>query len=422
MSFAVDFMNAYNAHKAKVEAEAKIQPVEKPRRFVEIPKKERKLVRYEENIDLSKFSFPEPKKALKSNYAVIDHVGSLDEKDFEFAYSTIAARAYKHGYTYKKKSLISIKKLCVASYNPFAKQPICWKDKTGKLVYDEEKIASMKFAMRYQKSPKQVYFICYELDKNTEREVKKWAERGIPVEVHELMTHQHFAYKDFAYSHQFYTETRFPRQREWAETWAPAFGDSFIAPEPYRLLKDRQTSVILPITRLNSENELDVYALGNREQRKELQNRNVKVSKVTSTAEKFLEQTRCIVPDADINHYAIEKYQFKRFIDMHPHTTDSKIYWTSEGMDFEDMLEIDRVICPHCGKPMNPHNHRDANQRLTEFIICTNCETQFDEDTFGGAYPVCEPYFEDSSDEFDRWLDDITESEDSYYAEDFDCE
>lgn len=286
------------------------------------------------------------------NYAIIDHVGSLDEMDMRRAYFTVNARAQKDGYV-KNKTYFTMKNFCQQKvYNPYSRKPC-----------KGETLDKLKFSVRHNKNPQKVYFICYELNTTAQRELDKWVERQIPTMVYEAATHSFYKVESFEETHQFIDEES--RKRRCAEIWGAALGYSFSA----------------PVTRTQQVNNIDCYSARNADERRELIARDVEVTKITSTPEKFLEQNRCIAPMKEIN----------AFWDYYVALYKSNL--------LADALEPNYVICPHCGRPMNPNNHKDENQRETEFVICTHCETHFDEDVFGTL--ESNPYYDDSFDDFD---------------------
>ena len=309
------------------------------------------------------------------DYAIIDHVGSLDSNDNKKIYN----RVYKKANTehFDKKNLFTMKKFCQLNWNPYTNK-----------VLDDEKLKSMKFAMRHQKNPKKVYFICPELDNNAEREVQKWHDRGIEVRIFEANTNSEYKYEDFYDTHQIDFDGLSSINRRLAEIWAPAFGYSFSA----------------PITRIQRDNNIENFS--KRPDHDTLTNAGeTHISKPFTSAETFLEMNRCIATDAEIK-------EFRQYLDAYLELAGCRIN-NKVGATFgsvsgnvsalQEFLNPDYIICPHCKRPMNPHNHKDANQRETEFIICTHCETHFPEDTF--KIFECKPYYEDNGDDNDSDYD-----------------
>lgn len=279
------------------------------------------------------------------NYAIIDHVGSLDEMDMRRAYFTVNARAQKDGYV-KGKTYFTMKTFCQQKvYNPYSKKPC-----TG------ETLNALKFSVRHNKHPQQVYFICYELNLTAQRELDKWVERQIPTMVYEASTRSFYKAESFEETHQFIEDDS--RKRRCAEVWADALGYSFSA----------------PVTRTQQVNNIDCYASRNKDERRELLSRDVEVTKITSSPEKFLEQNRCVAPMKEIN----------AFWDFYVALYKSNM--------LKDALDPDYVLCPHCGRPTKIHYGENA---------CRFCETPL-----GDASDITfDAYYDDSFDNSDEFFD-----------------
>lgn len=347
--------------------------------------KKMKAIRSAEN-----FHVFDPKNI--ANYCIIDHVNSLsggiykrDEKGrlkdtlLSELYDAAYRQAEEDGFEFEQR--YTMKKFCKAlngSPSPSKKY---------------------KTWVRRTYFPKKVYLICDSIDNyDAKYAYKCWADRKVDVMVIQANTEM------LKYKYHNFTEDR---NRKVAETWSSAIGWEFET----------------PLYRTSKENNLDIYAVGNKEKRQELINRNVKVTKVTSRTDKFIYYNSAIVPDNKVSnmvyHAVWEKHQ-----GLYDETIQNGngIYKYNDTEEYDGImkerptsfLDIDTVICACCGRPRPQYNYKDRFQNITNKIICPNCEAEFDSDGFEFV-----PYFEDNyNDEFDTYLDDIIASIDS--EEDFD--
>lgn len=284
-----------------------------------------------------------------TNYAIIDHVGSIDEADLS-VYKKIYIKAKREGFE-KNKSLFTMKKVCLAD-SPYARQ-----------VTDK-----MKYRVRYQKNPQKVYFICPTLDFRCECEVKKWHDRGIPVRVFEVLGNAEYDYKDFFDTHQIDVDGKASINRRIAEIWAPAVGYSFSAPI-YRIQRDNN---IENFTKRSDHDDL-------------VKAGETHYSKPYTSAETFLTMNRCVATDEEIK-------EFRQYLDNLLLLTDCRID-TKVGASFgsvsgntsalQEFLDIDYIICETCKRPMKK-----------KFGVghCTHCSSEIDERDW------LVPYVEDASD------------------------
>lgn len=283
------------------------------------------------------------------NYAIIDHVGSLDEKDLNI-YSKVYKDAKKAGFE-KDKSLFTMKKICILE-SPYAK----------------EVTQKMKYRVRYQKNPQIVYFICPTLDFKTECEVKRWHDRGIEVRIYETLGNAEYTYKDFFDTHQIDIDGKASINRRLAEIWAPAFGYGFSA----------------PISRIQSDNHIENFS--KRPDHDEIvASGETHFTKPFTSDETFLEMNRCIAPDSEIK-------EFRKYIDAYLALTgcriDTKVGATFGSVEgntsaLAEFLNPDYIICETCRRPMKVH---------TGDCECPHCLNRFSEDI------VLTAYYDDSSD------------------------
>lgn len=284
-----------------------------------------------------------------TNYAIIDHVGSIDESDLN-VYKKIYIKAKHEGFE-KNKSLFTMKKVCLAD-SPYASK-----------VTDK-----MKYRVRYQKNPQKVYFICPEVTFKVECEIKKWHDRGIPVRVFEVLGNAEYEYKDFYDTHQFDTDGKASINRRIAEIWAPALGYSFSA----------------PITRIQRDNNIENFTKRS-DHDALVEAGETHYTKPYTSSETFLEMNRCIAPDAEIK-------EFRQYLDNLLLLTNCRID-TKVGASFgsvsgntstlQEFLDIDYTICEHCNRPMK-----------VKFGLghCTHCSSEVDDRDW------IVPYVEDVSD------------------------
>lgn len=301
-------------------------------------------------------------KSAVTDYVVIDHVNSIDKK-------ALINACYQEAYRLAKvnkvdfKRVYRMKEFCnkTASHNK-------WDKKDGGYGY--------KMKVRHRYNPKFVVLICDSIKTKSAKDAyNAWTDHGVKVYVVQASA--------FINMRQFYASDS--GKRNTVANWSNACDWSLSA----------------PLYRTPRENSLETYC--KRTDADELREAGeMHITKTSSRPESFLEQQRAITPKAEVDYMHKTAFACKQFAVQHPHST-SKVYWTTDGFDVEEFFDINKVKCPHCGKAMNPNNHTDANQRETEFIICTNCETRFPEDTF--EVFDCKPYYEDNGDDNDSDYD-----------------
>ena len=302
-----------------------------------------------------------------TKYAIIDHVGSLESDVINrMAYNKVYRRANKDGYD--KTNLFTMKKFCQMNWNPHTKT-----------ILDDNKLKAMKFAMRHQKNPEKVYFICPTLDYNTEREVQKWHDRGVKVRVFEINAHTEYDYEDFYDTHQFDIDGKASINRRLAEIWAPAFGYSFSA----------------PITRIQRENNIENFTK-RPDHDAMVESGEAHYSKPFTSNETFLEMNRCVATDAEIK-------KFRQYLDAYLKivggSIDTRIgssfgAFIGDASALQEFLNPDYIICPECKRPTNIRNHKDQYGKEHINPVCQHCDNELD--AFGFD---TETYYEDSSEE-----------------------
>ena len=386
------FMAVYNEHKANDKAE-KLPKVMKTRTFIEIEKKPRKIVDYNKPFEYKgrePRNYDKPASAnAKTHYAVIDHVGSLSEDDMKAIYKKVFAQTAKDGYE-KDKTCFTMKNFCKRQYNRYTSKPL-----TG------ARLQSMKYAMRNQKNPEQVYFICPQLYKSTEREVRKWAERGIPVTVYEVnedceYKYEHFmmsastdpSYEDFEATHKYAWDSKADTIRRLVDMLAPAFGIMLSAPA-IRFDRDR-----VPDNYLKRPDFDRMTASG-----------ETHLTKPFTSSAKFLTTYRCVATDEEVRNAwrQIANYLMEANCTVCMEKGDRFGSITGDIVTLKnEYLDIDYMICEQCGRPMKMHQGENE---------CWHCGAVYEEDV---AYSVFydDAYFEDC--EFYA----IDQTEDAEYTED----
>ena len=286
-------------------------------------------------------------------YAIIDHVGSIDERDLTI-YRKVYKMSSKDGYD--KTNCFTMKRFCQMNWNPYTSK-----------VLDDVTLKRMKFAIRHQKNPEKVYFICPTLDWNAECEIQKWHERGVKVHVFEVYNNTDYDYEDFFDTHQFDWDGKASINRRLAQIWAPAFGYSFSA----------------PITRIQHENNIENFTKRPDHDRL-VEAGETHYSKPYTSSETFLEMNRTIATDAEIK-------EFRQYLDSYLTLTGCKID-TKVGASFgsasgnismlQEFLNPDYIICESCNRPHKVH---------TGDCECPHCKHII----FGDF--VLSPYYEDNN-------------------------
>lgn len=314
-----------------------------------------------------------------NNYCIIDHVNSISGKKIKEngkikdvllgeVYGAAYQAANEDHFSYQQ--IYTMKKFCKTlnnSPNPSKKY---------------------KTWVRNNFYPKKVYLICDNISNyDAKYAYKLWTDRGVDCMVIQA---EQFNRK-YKFNNTNSIETKV------SETWGSAVGWTFSA----------------PLTRLSNENNIDTYATGNSERRKELIERGVKVTKVTTRADKFQMYNKVLATNEERKDAArniIWKHKVgilpKMFIDLE----DDKYGIKKTRVTY--ILEPDEVICECCGLPRNIHNHKNKFQQIVDKVICPHCETEFDDEC--GLIEIG-TYFDDNCfDENEEYMDDIISSIDGY--------
>ena len=283
-----------------------------------------------------------------TNYAIIDHIGSLDSK-------ATVQKAYSIAYSLvpEGREAYTLKKVCF-TVNPNVKE-----------------LKKMKNAMRMQKNPEQVVLITANMY-SARWALRQWMERVNDITVinfenpesYEVLTLKDI---DPTLTKQWEVHPETLRKRLCADIWADALGYTFSAPIfPGEL----DISVDMHTRRPNLDPSIDkdtdwkvgtrnryfddkkqiwkediVYEVDNRP---EWKSHRTGIAKPTTRPEKF-RRYKVIATDAEIDEF----YQFYKFL------------WANKCL--EEFLVEDYSICPHCGRPV---------YNKTEDDRCTYCDTQ----------------------------------------------
>lgn len=310
----------------------------------------------------------DPRK--NNDYCIIDHVNSIEGNGLSDVYDAAYTKAKEDGFSYKET--YSMKKFCQA------------------LNHCKNPSKEYKTFVRNHYFPKKVYLICNDINNyDAKYAYNCWKKRNIDIMVIQA--------DQFGRQYKFNNFTD-NRNRKIAETWQHAIGWEFE----------------VPISRMSMNNNIDIYAIGNKEKRKELIEGGVKVTKITTRTDKFQRSNTAIASDKTINrmvyHTVWEKKNelFNETIQNGNGLYKFNDIEETKGMLKErpiSFLDIDTVICTCCGKPRPQYNHKNRFQEYTDKIICPNCEAEFESDGYEFV-----PYYEDNyNDEFDIYLDDIIE-------------
>lgn len=344
-------------------------------------------------------------KVIKK-YALIDHVGSLTQDENKLAYNRMYSIAEREDGYVKDKTVITLKKLCEKQYNPYSRKKL-----------EGERLTRMKQAMRHQKNPEHVYFICPALYKNVEREVRKWFERGIDVEIYEAKSEEFFKYEkcfmtastdpeweDIEKKYAFTWGEEETRMRKLVNEWAPAFDIQLSAPA---LKYNKYGNVIVPDNYIKRPDHDEMVASG-----------ETHFSKPLTSSKKFLEHYRCVASYAEVKRAWEQIVAYAKLAGGHIVTEFGKDFgaYVGDKAKMNEWLYNDYIICEECGHPMRIHFDRNE---------CFNCGWKYEDEAIFSIYYE-DAYFEDC----DTYLDDGDSSEydeDEYWRaleaeSDFQCD
>lgn len=242
------------------------------------------------------------------NYAIIDHAGSVG------ANKALYKRAFAQAKGFEK--VFTLKNIC-EQYSPYAREI------TNK----------MKYFHRYNRTPKQVFIVCYnQCDPKAQFIANIWETRGIPV-----------AFIEESPAHTFAVEEMTPARR-CALIWGQALGQSFSAP----LVRDPSVEMIDEYTaRPNMENENGSYS-----------------AKRFTNPQTYINSFRAVASETECREF-FETYCYKAGYDKQ--ADGSYIFNKDRGNLLAEFLEPGWKLCPHCGKPV---------YETSEF--CNFCDQELD--------------------------------------------
>lgn len=285
-----------------------------------------------------------------TNYALIDHVGSVEDmkKVYDLAYD-LAAEA---GFYKKDKSVWTMKATCLTFPN------------AQKTMADPKSYKKLKNVVRFNKHPKHVYLICDTIDNS---DVKTalwiWEQNFTPVTV---ISEYDGVIED---TREYDFNLEISMYRRCALIWSRALGWEFSA----------------PLIHNNSINTPDSWL--RRHDRAEMLERDPKhVTKISSKPDTFLDTFHTVASEEECKAF-FEQYLFYKGFDRQ---ADGSIKFNEErGDQIAYFLEPDWTLCPTCGKPVR--------LGTAESIICDYCDTELHSEVFDTYYD--DSYKEDS----DEW-------------------
>ena len=296
-----------------------------------------------------------------TNYALIDHVGSVEDmkKIYNLAYE-LAAEA---GFYKKDKSVWTMKATCLTFPN------------AQKTMATPESYKKLKNVVRFNKHPKHVYLICDTIENS---DVKTalwiWEQNFTPVTV---ISEYDGVIED---TREYDFDLEISMYRRCALIWSRALGWEFSAPlihnnqlnTPDSWLKRPEYQEIVEIQNGDIITRADV--LGNH------------ISKISTNPDKFVDTFHTIAPEKECKAF-FEQYLFYKGFDRQ---ADGSIKFNEErGDQIAYFLEPDWTLCPTCGKPVR--------LGTAESIICDYCDTKLHSEVF-------ETYYDDSyKEDSDEW-------------------
>ncbi len=290
-----------------------------------------------------------------TDYAIIDHIGSLENED-------MVKKAYRLAYSLvpKGRKTYTIKQICLL-YNQRIKD-----------------MKKMKNAMRMQRHPEQVVLITSNMH-SAKWAIRQWTEKVNDITVIHFDSSESFEILklediDPTLTQQWEINNESLRKRRCAEIWGDALGYIFSAPifptEPEIAidmhnrrpnLKDLNDSAIDWKFALDTDWKVESHTRHFDEKEQiwkeeieydidnspEWKKYRTNIHKPTTRTDKY-RRYKAIASDAEIDEF----FQFYKFV--------------YANNCIEDFLVEDYSLCPHCGRPV---------YNKTEDDRCTYCET-----------------------------------------------
>lgn len=320
--------------------------------------------------------------------AIIDHVGKVVKKDgseftkeeFKELYNKMFRLAEADGFE-ANKTVVTMKRFCELNYNPRARVPLTDKNLPG-----------MKYAMRHQSKPEKVYFICPALYKNIEQEVRKWADRNIPIVIYETKEDNLYVYDkyfktastvknndSFQITHQYDWDGQYSIMRRIVDIWAPATLSDYHNEMPYI----RYQEELVPDNYCKRPDYDYLVESG-----------ETHVSKPFTSSAGFLSRTRCIEKESEVKNDFNQIMAYAKYAGGYIVTKPGINFGAFVG-DYAKMnewLNPDFIICENCGRPMKIRKFGESG--------CNHCNADYEEDvTFAIYYDDAYIYDEDILDD-----------------------
>lgn len=293
-----------------------------------------------------------------TNYAIIDHVGSLESTD-------IMKACYNLAYALsEKEKTYTMKRFCqLISRNPETR------------VSDKQ-----KNFVRFNKHPEEVILICNELNTSAQWIADVWAEKTDKLTVIEGSTGDVYTMEDL---HPEWFAERYILQdsiyRRCANIWGKALGWSFSAPlystprsesiENYHRGKANIAALIQAeshINKYNNKKHVREELQKNFREHPERFQRNT-TSKIASRPESYL-KSKAVATEEECRQF-FTHYK-----------------WLQQHHMLAESLEAGYTLCPHCGRPIYESAedcdwctyHREAPMNFTPYF-----DDSFNEEDWG---------------------------------------
>ena len=258
-----------------------------------------------------------------TNYALIDHVGSVEDMKI---YNTVYKLAAEAGFHKKNKAVWTMKATCLTYPN------------AQKTMENPDSYKKLKNVVRFNKHPKHVYLICDTIDNSdVKNAVWCWEQNFVPVTI---VSEYDGIIED---TREYDFSLKISRYRRCAMIWSKALGWEFSA----------------PLIHNESINTPDSWL--KRQDRAEMMERDPKhVTKISTNPDKFVNTFHTIASEDECKAF----FQHYR--------------WLYENNLLTESLEPDWTICPTCGRPIR--------LGTAESITCDFCDTEIHSEVFETYY------------------------------------
>jgi len=251
-----------------------------------------------------------------TNYAIIDHIGSLESND-------VMKACYKLAYDLSnKKATYTMKGFCQKiSRNPNTK------------VSDKQ-----KNFVRFNKHPEEVVLICNEFNTKAQWLADVWAEKVDKLTIIEATTMEVYTLEDI-HPEWFHLNCTDSIYRRCANIWSKALGWQFSAP----LYIDRDVNTSESFIR----NQLTLQQFAKSYIDYECPNHDTPVLRYTDKEQKDLSKFSKVAtnPNSYLKTKAVaSEDECKQFFEHYK--------WLQQNGLLADSLEAGYQLCPHCGRPI----------------------------------------------------------------------